>query len=40
MEYNYGTMTGHEKKMNKQDLKDFKNNEHQIGAMIPGIHNL
>ena len=33
-------MTGHEKKMNKKDLHDYKNNQHQIQAMIPGIHNL
>ena len=33
-------MTGHEKKMNKKDLHDFKSNEPYVQAMIPGIHNL
>jgi len=34
-------MTGQEKKMNKQDLHDYKrNNNKYMQAMIPGIHNL
>ena len=33
-------MTGHEKKMNTKDLHDFKSNEPNVQAMIPGIHNL
>jgi len=36
----YGTMTGHEKKMNKRDLHDFKHNKYDdMKAMIPGISN-
>ena len=34
-------MTGHEKKMNKRDLHNFKrNNKHHLTAFIPGINNL
>ena len=37
---NFGTMTGHEKKLNKLDLHNYKKIEPQLQAMIPGIHNL
>ena len=37
---NFGTMTGHEKKLNKGDLHNYKKIEPHIQAMIPGIHNL
>ena len=33
-------MTGHEKKMNKKDLHDYKANEPYVQALIPGIHNI
>lgn len=33
-------MTGHEKKMNKGELHEFKKNGNQFQAMIPGIHNI
>ena len=36
----FGTMTGHEKKLNKGDLHNYKKIEPQLQAMIPGIHNL
>ena len=36
----FGTMTGHEKKMNKGELHEFKKNGTQFQAMIPGIHNI
>jgi hypothetical protein len=32
-------MTGHEKKINKQDLHSYKTLDPQVHAMIPGIHN-
>ena len=36
----YGSMTGHEKKMNKRDLHGFKHNKYdQMKALIPGISN-
>lgn len=37
---NFGTMTGHEKHMNKGDLHSYKKIDPQLQAMIPGIHNL
>jgi len=33
-------MTGHEKKLNKGDLHNYKVIDNNINAMIPGINNL
>jgi hypothetical protein len=33
-------MTEQEKKLNRQDLKSYKDNENTIYSMIPGINNL
>lgn len=32
-----GSMTLHEKKMNKQDLHSYKYQEHQINSLVPGV---
>ena len=37
---NYGTMTQEEKRINKSNLHNYKANDHQIIAMIPGIYNI
>ena len=36
----FGSMTEVEKKMNKLDLKSYKEGETTLHSMIPGIHNL
>jgi hypothetical protein len=36
----FGTMTGHEKKMNKQDLRSFRKDDHTVHAMIPGLSHV
>ena len=33
-------MTAMEKRINKADLKHFKDKDSQVQAMIPGIHNI
>lgn len=35
-----GSMTQMEKKMNRADLREFKNKKSHVNAMVPGIHNL
>jgi hypothetical protein len=34
-----GTMTGEEKKMNRRDLKSFKEQDNNIQAMVIGINS-
>lgn len=36
----FGTMTGHEKRMNKQDLRSYRQDEHTTHAMIPGLSHV
>lgn len=38
--YNFGKMTHEEKRINKDDLKNFKDHVPQFNALIPGINNL
>jgi len=35
-----GTMTAHEKRMNKADLHEFKHEGNKIHHMIPGVSNI
>ncbi len=35
-----GTMTGHEKKMNKADLRSFRHDDHKVHSMVPGLSNI
>jgi hypothetical protein len=40
LKHNYGSMTEQEKKMNRWDLKSYKEGQHQVHSMIPGISNI
>ena len=40
MRKNYGSMTEQEKKMNKYDLKSYKEGDNAVHSMIPGINNI
>eukprot|EP00347_Sterkiella_histriomuscorum_P010638 403375503 len=40
MRFNYGSMTEQEKRMNKMDLKSYKDGDTTIHSMIPGISNI
>ena len=35
-----GTMTGHEKRMNKADLHEYKHDGHKIHHLVPGLSNI
>lgn len=37
---NYGKMTFQEKRLNRVDLDHYKNHEHSVTALIPGINHL
>jgi len=37
---NLGSMTLHEKKMNKSDLHSFKHHDHSINSLVPGVSNV
>lgn len=39
MNHNYGKMTMQEKKMNKNDLRAFRNYDNAMYSMVPGINN-
>ena len=39
MNHNYGKMTMQEKKMNKNDLRAFRNYDNAMFSMVPGINN-
>lgn len=37
---NYGKMTFQEKRLNRVDLDHYKNYEHSVNALIPGINHV